>query len=55
MTHADLVKRAVRWLASSRRCVVVLAESSAFCSNQVPDALGWTSPASRSSLNARRA
>jgi hypothetical protein len=42
LTHADLVTRAARWLASTRRCVVVLTECGSFCTNQIPDALGWT-------------
>jgi hypothetical protein len=40
MTHAELVARAVRWLAP--RSVVVLSEAGSFCSSIVPDAVGWT-------------
>jgi hypothetical protein len=40
ITHDELVARAVRWL--SKRCVVVLSECSAYCSNIIPDAIGWT-------------
>jgi len=41
-THAALVQRAARWLAKTRKSVVVVTECSAFCANLVPDALGWT-------------
>jgi hypothetical protein len=39
MTHAQLVKKAVRWLRSYR-CGVVLSEQ-ACVSGEMPDAIGW--------------
>jgi hypothetical protein len=40
MTHGELVKRAVRWLTSTQRCGVVLAEISTVA-HENPDAIGW--------------
>jgi len=42
MTHADLVKRAARWLCGSQRCVVVMTEAACQCNSEFPDAIGWT-------------
>ena len=41
VTHSQLVKRACRWLASTRRCKLVLREVSAQCCSEIPDAIGW--------------
>jgi hypothetical protein len=38
ISHADLVKLAVRWLRYRQRCPVVFAEMS---SGETPDAIGW--------------
>lgn len=38
MTHAELVKRAERWLRRTCRCGVVLCEVGTF---EIPDAIGW--------------
>jgi len=40
MTHADLVERAGRWLAGTKRCVVVATEIVSACA-ETPDAIGW--------------
>lgn len=40
LTHADLVKRAVRWLRSEHRCSIVLAEMTCTAPS-IPDAIGW--------------
>jgi hypothetical protein len=40
-THADLVERAMRWLANTRRCEAVVREPSRWNSSQSPDAIGW--------------
>jgi hypothetical protein len=42
MTHADLVARAARWLANTRRCSVVATERNAWGAGEAPDAIGWT-------------
>jgi hypothetical protein len=42
MTHADLVKRAERWLRGTQRCSVVVSEMASY-SYERPDAIGWTS------------
>lgn len=42
MTHADLVKRAARWLKGTMRCSVVICEMVSL-SREIPDAIGWTS------------
>lgn len=42
VTHADLVALAVRWLKTTRRCSVVLAEPPAM-RGESPDAIGWRS------------
>jgi len=39
--HAKLVDRAARWLRNSRKCCLVVTERYAFCSSQIPDAIGW--------------
>jgi len=41
VTHAELVKRAARWLRNTQHCGVVLTE---FHSNadEIPDAIGWS-------------
>lgn len=41
MTHAELVERAVRWLANSRGCDVVLREQAHGMCSEIPDAIGW--------------
>lgn len=41
MTHADLVQRAVRWLANTRRCQLVCTRQ-LLVANEQPDAIGWT-------------
>lgn len=41
LTHADLVKRACRWLKNSRHCSVVLAGLVAAYCSEIPDAIGW--------------
>jgi hypothetical protein len=41
VTHAELVRRAVRWLRNSRRCNVVLAEAQCYWVREFPDAIGW--------------
>lgn len=38
MTHAELVKRAERWLKGTMRCAVAACEVG---SNEIPDAIGW--------------
>lgn len=40
MTHAELVRRAARWLRTTARCTVVLVEHHGG-SRTVPDAIGW--------------
>lgn len=40
LIHAELVKRAERWLRNVRRCGVVLCEVAAG-SGETPDAIGW--------------
>jgi len=40
VTHAELVKRAERWLRSSKRCGLVLCEIGT--ARESPDAIGWT-------------
>lgn len=40
LTHAELVKRAERWLRNTRRCGVVLCEVMS-ASGETPDAIGW--------------
>lgn len=40
MTHADLVRRAVRWLRSHHRCSIVYAEI-VTGAPETPDAIGW--------------
>ena len=40
MSHAELVKRAVRWLRGSQRCIVAVGEFSCM-TGEVPDAIGW--------------
>jgi hypothetical protein len=42
MTHYELVKRAERWLANTKRCYVVLTEPGTLM-GEIPDAIGWTS------------
>lgn len=41
-THADLVARAARWLANTRRCSVVATERNCWVAGEAPDAIGWT-------------
>jgi hypothetical protein len=42
MKHAELVKRAHRWLANTQGCSVVLSELTAFTTTgETPDALGF--------------
>lgn len=41
MSHAELVKRAVRWLRTTRRMKVVAAEPCAGRVGENPDAIGW--------------
>lgn len=40
MTHADLVRRATRWLRNTMKCPVVFAEIVTYASCN-PDAIGW--------------
>lgn len=40
MTHADLVRRAGRWLRNQFNCGVVFEELSSVCP-ETPDAIGW--------------
>ena len=43
MTHAELVKRAARWLKNSFHCGVVLTELVTYARcGETPDAIGWT-------------
>jgi len=42
MTHADLVKRAGRWLRNTINCGVVFEELVS-ATTEIPDAIGWTS------------
>lgn len=49
MTHAELVRRAERWLRNVCRCGVVLCESQAR-TGETPDAIGWTNRGGRSVL-----
>lgn len=41
MTHAELVKRAEKWLRSTMKCGVVLAERRSNHTSETPDAIGW--------------
>jgi hypothetical protein len=41
MTHAELVQRAVKWLAESQGCQIVLAEQGGGLTSEMPDAIGW--------------
>lgn len=45
VTHADLVRRAVRWLRSHHRCGTVFAEMQTMY--EFPDAIGWRGHFSR--------
>ena len=40
MTHDELVQRAARWLANSRRCAVVLVEPAGVCQGEEPNGAG---------------
>ena len=40
MTHGDLVERAVRWLAKSCGCQVIVTQKDVTASEE-PDAIGW--------------
>lgn len=42
MTHADLIRRAEKWLRNTMRCSVVVTEMVSYA-NETPDAIGWTS------------
>lgn len=42
MNHADLVKRAGRWLANTRKCVLSFQEANCWGIREFPDAIGWT-------------
>jgi len=42
MTHAELINRAGKWLARSRRCPVVFTETGCFTLFERPDAIAWT-------------
>ena len=42
MTHADLVRRADRWLRTTMHCKVVLTERALMMGGEIPDAIGWT-------------
>lgn len=44
-THDDLVKRAGRWLRTTKKCAVVATELTT-SANECPDAIGWSSHAS---------
>jgi len=39
MNHGELVERAARWLANTKRCSVVITEMAA--GGEEPDAIGW--------------
>ena len=42
MTHAELVKKAERWLMKTKGCAFVLTELSSYTPNgETPDAIGW--------------
>jgi hypothetical protein len=42
MTHAELVQRAARWLAKTKRCAVVATEiATSSATGESPDAIGW--------------
>jgi hypothetical protein len=41
MTHAELVIRARRWLANTRRCSLVATERNSWVVGESPDAIGW--------------
>ncbi len=41
MTHADLVKRAMRWLRNTKNCGVVASECIGLV-HERPDAMGWS-------------
>lgn len=43
LTHAALVERAARWLATTERCVFVMAEPVCYSTREIPDAIGWQS------------
>ena len=40
MNHDDLVERAARWLAGSKKCSIVITEMGSAAS-EIPDAIGW--------------
>ena len=40
MTHDELIERASRYLASTRRCAIVITEMGSAAS-EIPDAIGW--------------
>src|SRR5687767_12037574 len=40
-THAELVQRACRWLAGTKRCAVVFAEAGKNVTLEQPDAIGF--------------
>ena len=39
--HAELVKRAERWLTNTMRCSLVLTEFNTQKNSEIPDAIGW--------------
>ncbi len=41
MTHAELVKRAEKWLRGTAGCGVVITDEMRAANNEQPDALGW--------------
>lgn len=41
MTHAELIERAEKWLAGSRRCTVILSNTG--FKSEIVDAIGWVS------------
>lgn len=41
MTHAELIDRAIKWLAGSRRCTVTLNDAG--FKSEIVDAIGWVS------------
>jgi hypothetical protein len=39
--HQELVERAMRWLETTRKCMLVVGEVGAWSTNEFPDAIGW--------------
>ena len=41
MTHDDLILRAIKWLAGTRKCYLTMDEQGSSATYECPDAIGW--------------